>query len=193
MLASASAESLPVSLDKPLPNLDKIIDSAPKCSLQDLLHQHEDFLMYAVTDCPVCLFYARPDEAVHPVTSPCPTLENDRKPYDAFVELLRSKNLPLCSLCFISLDQHHENHGSGNVCQYPKAVSTIAFFLWKHPDTLHLVLRILARMFSLEIPQTSLSIDRYVDVLAVRAEKVPLLVLVIGLYWHLYDTLPALN
>lgn len=193
--SSASTESLATSLNEPLPFLDKIIDTVPKYSLQELLHHYEDFLMYAITDCPICIFYPRPDGDVHPLDSPCRTLEPDRKAHETFVGLLRNKNLPLCTFCFLSLDQYHENRDSHTVCRYPDVVSTVAFFLWNHPPTLELVLHILVRTFSLEIPQTGLSMDIYVDVLAVRVEKVPLLILVIGLYWHLYDknVFPALG
>ena len=184
-LAFVSTDSLSVRLDEPL--FDKIMESIPKCSVEDLFHQHEDFLMHAIMDCPACILYPPPDGHVHPTCSPCPTLEAHCTAHEAFIDLLRDKNLSLCNSCFISLDQHHEYRDSGIVCQYPNIVSPTLFLLWKHPRTLHLILHILVRMFSLDIPRADLSIDRFVDVLAVRVEKFHMLSLVIALCWYLDD------
>lgn len=90
----------PVFPDEPL--LDKIMDVIPKCSLQELVGQFNNFLMYAVTDCPICIVYPCLSRDVHSLSSSCLTLKSTKNLSNCYAT--RTSPFVLCVFsCWINI------------------------------------------------------------------------------------------
>lgn len=156
-------------------------------SVSECLQHLDDFLLYAATDCPSCFFHNRFHDCVdHSVVNLCPSFRLDLAPYEHFITLLRRARLPLCQLCFMPALQHH-THTNPSLCMYPSSVAPTAFLLWNHPSTLSLVIHVLRRVIPCEEINTELSMERYVDLLGNLDDGTPWILLLVGVYWFLYD------
>ncbi|KAH0825700.1 hypothetical protein J3R83DRAFT_10807 [Lanmaoa asiatica] len=90
------------------------------------------------------------------------------------------------ALFYASTPASH-TRANASLCMYPSSVAPTAFLLWNHPSTLSLVIRLLRRMIPCEEINTELSMERYVDLLGNLHNGTPLILLLFGVYWFLYD------
>ncbi|KAG6381461.1 hypothetical protein JVT61DRAFT_33 [Boletus reticuloceps] len=77
-------------------------------SVSECLQHLDDFLLYAVTECPSYFFHNCSYDCVdHSTIKSCPSFLLDVTSYDHFISLLHLAKLSTCQLCFIPLFQHH--------------------------------------------------------------------------------------
>ncbi|KAG6374250.1 hypothetical protein JVT61DRAFT_4264 [Boletus reticuloceps] len=170
------------------PELFARVDSLSVPSATECLHHVDDFLLYASSDCSSCLFHRRScNDAARTASEFCVTLPLQVAVYHEFLLLLRRERLPICQICFIPLLQHHTD-AYPSLCMHPTSVAPLAFLLWNEPSTLGLVVHALRRVISYDLVDVvEFSLPGYVNFLATIVDKTPMILLLVGVYWFLYD------